>query len=81
MGYPIAQASCISHALALWGIMARSLKAERTYEAANKRPGTPIGTRLSDEEIAAVDGLRDEASRSAWLLGLIRREIKRKGRN
>ena len=55
--------------------MPRSRKAEQTYEAAGKRPGTPISTRLSDGEIAALDAVKGKASRSAWLLDLIRREV------
>ena len=60
--------------------MARSKKAEQTYEEAGKRPGKPISTRLSDEEMKVVDKLRGKTSRSAWLIDLIRREMKRKSR-
>lgn len=57
--------------------MARSKKSEQAYEEAGKRPGKPISTRLSDEEMAAVDKHLKGTSRSAWLLALIRHELKR----
>lgn len=60
--------------------MARSKKAEQSYEAAGKRPGKPISTRLSDEEMDAVDKRLKGESRSAWLLALVRRELKRKAK-
>lgn len=56
------------------------LTASERYERAAKRPGTPIGTRLSDAEVRAVDkargkGTRNEKSRSAWLYALIQSAI------
>ena len=35
---------------------------------------------VSDEEMKVVDKLRGKTSRSAWLIDLIRREMKRKSR-
>ena len=52
------------------------LTASERYEREGKRPGTPIGTRLNEDEIRAVDKARDkggrnEKSRSAWLYALV----------
>lgn len=53
------------------------LTPQQRYEQRKSRPGTPIGTRLDDRELAAVDkargkGKRNEISRSAWLHKVIR---------
>jgi hypothetical protein len=52
---------------------------EAAYEASGKRPGHPIGTRLSDEQLAKVDkaAATKGLSRSAWLKALIMRAIGR----
>lgn len=57
------------------------LSRQERYEQSGKRPGTPISTRLDDEELRAVDkargaGKRNEISRSAWLHKLIRSALK-----
>jgi hypothetical protein len=52
-------------------------RAEANYEKSGKRQGAPIGTRLSDAELIHVDAVRGGQSRSAWLLDLIRRELRR----
>lgn len=55
----------------------KKLDPKQSYEASGKRPGTPVGTRLSDEELRLVDDKLEEGqSRSAWLLALIRREVR-----
>lgn len=59
--------------------------ASERYEASGQRPGTPIGTRLSEADMRAVDrargaGTRREISRSAWLLNTIRAAIGRQSR-
>ena len=50
------------------------------YEASGKRPNRPITTRLTSEEVDALDrarhaGTKKEVSRSAWILQLIRRAL------
>lgn len=49
---------------------------QQRYEAAGKRPGTPVGTRLNDSALARLDAVRGKTARSAWLLSLIYRELK-----
>lgn len=51
---------------------------QQKYENAGKRPGTPIGTRLSDDEDLKLQKRMEEegiSSRSFWLRALIRREL------
>ena len=54
----------------------KSLTPQQVYEAKGKRPGTPVSTRLSDGELRALDDRRGEEPRAAWLLALIRRELR-----
>ncbi len=56
--------------------MARSKNAERKYDR-EKRQGTPVSTRLTDEETKLYDEKRGEMSRAAYLLALIRKDLRR----
>lgn len=56
------------------------LTRQQRYEQGGVRPGTPVGTRLDEDELAAVDkargvGKRTEISRSAWLKKIIRKAV------
>jgi hypothetical protein len=59
---------------------AAKLSRQQRYEARGTRPGTPVGTRLDDTELGALDrargrGTKNEISRSEWLKRLIRRGL------
>lgn len=58
--------------------MAKKLTKEQRYERSGKRPGTPVGTRLSDAEyklaVARVAQLKLK-SLAAWLLTLARADL------
>jgi hypothetical protein len=44
-----------------------AVAAKQRYEAAKKRPGSPISARFSDAELKAIDVAREDMSRAAWL--------------
>ena len=57
----------------------KKLDPKRQYEARGKRPGTPVGTRLTDVELRLLDDrvkAGEAISRSAWVLNLVRKELR-----
>lgn len=44
-----------------------AIAAKQRYEAAKKRPGTLVGARFSDSQLAAIDKARGDVSRSEFV--------------